>query len=203
MQRYAAIDNSLAHAVRNIRTLLSWATPEELEAGKHWYDAEREKLRGLAERTGLTLEQCCQVYAALSPNNRVDQNWLDARNVCFAATLANAGDVFDQVTVSTFYPNKVKAFRIALGEQNVLSGPKVVPFAANLAGDMSKVTIDRHAFNAACGCPYIIDKKGPTITEKRRKRAAGAYRVVAMREGLAPAELQAIIWLVWKRIIGR
>ena len=143
------------------------------------------------------------MYAALSPNNRVDQNWLDAQNVCIAATLYDAEHAFDQIRVSTFYANKVKAFRIALGETNVLSGPKVSAFAENLAGDTRKVTIDRHAFNVACGAEYIVDKRGPKITEKRRRRAASAYRVVAKRAGLEPSELQAITWLVWKRVTGR
>ncbi len=74
-------------------------------------------------------------------------------------------------------------------------GPKVNAFAQNLGGHLDAVTIDAHASQAAFN----------DVTFRKNLRwmpysiLADAYRDVARTVGLAPCDLQAILWVTWKR----
>jgi hypothetical protein len=65
-------------------------------------------------------------------------------------------------------------------------------FARNIAGDWNEVTIDMWAFRAACGDLAIekyLARKGAYET------VAEAYRIAAKKFGIAPAQMQAIVWV--------
>ena len=74
------------------------------------------------------------------------------------------------------------------------SGPKISPFAHCIAGDLSRVATDRWAQRAVFGmddavCERLINRKGV------RDMLIDAYCKVAADVGLAPAELQAVVWV--------
>lgn len=76
-------------------------------------------------------------------------------------------------------------------------GPKVNSFAANLAGDYgSIVTIDAHAAQVALA-DVLFNKSLPWSPYACIARA---YINAAKRIDVAPAHLQAVCWLTWKRI---
>jgi len=78
-------------------------------------------------------------------------------------------------------------------------GPKVNNFAHNLAGDLSYVTVDTHAVQAALNDPLIT--LGLPWTPYRI--FAECYAVAARKVDRQPAEFQAIVWYVWKRLYPR
>ncbi len=197
--RWTEADAGLKSAYDNVKAVVAQATDEELTEGLNWYDATREQLACLADDTGLPLFTVAQVFAALSPSNRVDRNLQDTEALCHAITRPDARRRFESITVATYGANKLKAWRILHGE-DALTGPKCSAFARNLAGDLNPVTVDRHAFNVAAGGRWIVSEGGPRITPRRYEEAAEGYRQVASELDIAPAQAQAIAWVVWRRL---
>lgn len=76
----------------------------------------------------------------------------------------------------------------ALTHGAVPTGPKVSCFARNIAGDLSIVTVDRHMMDMA-ECANVHE-------------CQSAVRRVADRHALWPAEAQAVLWYVWRRLKG-
>lgn len=200
--RWAEADASLASARENILGTIEQATHDEWSAGLTWYADSQAWISDLADETDLSPQVVAGVVAALSPNNRWERNLEDARNVCLAVTADDAKDAFDAVSVATFNANKAKAWEILQGKGEN-SGPKTRAFARNLSGDLSAVTVDRHAFNVAAAGEWIVDKGGPKITPKRYEIVAQGYTDVAQLFGIEPAQAQAIAWITWKRLVGR
>lgn len=165
------------------------------QTGTYWYASAHNAAAHLAVTYHTTVRHACGVIAALSPR----LPW--ARNIMYAAQLLETGDA------PVLSANKQKARRIAAGEEplDVLSGSKVRAFYLNMVqpGYGDDVCVDRHAVDAAIGL------KGSDETRKRileRKGGyqlvADAYRVAAARFAIAPAQAQAIVWLVWKNAHG-
>mgnify|MGYP001567439355 CR=1 FL=1 len=69
-------------------------------------------------------------------------------------------------------------------------------FAANLKGDLGKVTIDTHAGQAAWLSPILEGKWSP----RQYECLAEVYVELAREVGYKPAEVQAVVWVVWKRL---
>jgi hypothetical protein len=158
------------------------ATPDQLCHGRQWYPVARELACLIGQgnvRTG------AGVLAALSSNTA----WY--LNIRYATQLA-AGE-----TVRTLRRNLDQARAILDGADyaGVLSGPKVLAFAANIAGDEDEVTVDRHAVRVALGEDYSGKMSGPAW-RKRYEIIADAYRKAAAELGESPATVQAVCWVV-------
>ena len=183
--------------------------------GVKWYtDAER-MIGADAERTGLPHSTVAAVYAACSINaswaaNRTIANrWLDyatgaraERPGCMAtvatrceSALAERPETFDD------------AFRIVLAGGDA-RGSKVASFVANFHGREDFVTVDRWAMVGA-GVASMVPNTNPTKGHipmpcpthgkapkgLKYDRIAAAYREVAAEFGVAPRDLQAIVWV--------
>jgi hypothetical protein len=97
-----------------------------------------------------------------------------------------------------------KADAIAAGADplDVLGGRKVRSFYRNIVGHTGHVTVDRHAVAIVAGRP-LTDREGKVLERiGPYTYVAGAYRAAARRLGVAPTELQAVTWLVWRRLKG-
>lgn len=171
---------------RNIRATYDAATPLDVLQGRTWYDAARAAAVALDPHN---VERAAGILAALSPQ----QTWQG--NLAAAAAIY-AGEA---PTFATG-PNIAKARAIHDGGEplDVLGGPKVRAFYANIVGDPNVVTIDRHAVDAARG------RRGAYATHNTSSvhvHAAfvEAYRRVAAEVGETPANLQAIVWVTWRR----
>lgn len=89
--------------------------------------------------------------------------------------------------------NRNKAWDIANGGDIAqVTGPKVSSFYANLCGDLQRVTIDVWAARVA----GVADSDMSHLDGNRYAHLERAYQVVAKDIGFAPAELQAICWIV-------
>ena len=77
-----------------------------------------------------------------------------------------------------------------------IKGPKVSRFAANLLGDLSQVTIDVWICKA-----YKIDQN--RLTPNVYKRLANKIKADAKRQGILPANYQAVLWYCIRRLSGK
>lgn len=154
------------------------ASADQLADGRNWYGVANR----LASMVGNgDVRRGAGIIAALSPQTP----W--SRNVKIAMALASGQKV------GTLRASLAKAERILAGEDfaSVLPAEaKTWNFAHNVAGDESKVTVDRWAIRIALG----TDKT--SVTARQYQFIAAAYRLAAEAAGESPAAMQAITWCV-------
>lgn len=164
------------------------ASPDTIRAGLAWYALAADVAGALGEHYRVPAWAVAGVIAALSPNT----GWSDnVRRAHKAIAAWHAG--LDPADVSIGLGKNVrKAWAILEGAHplDVLGGPKVRSFYANIAGDWGPVTVDRWAILA-------VDPEytGGTPTPAQYARYAEAYTRAAALVGLTPAQFQAIIWV--------
>ena len=169
---------------RNILRHYQSATPEQVAAGIAWYPNARASLAPFCDVW--TESVSCAVCAVLSP--RV--TWKE----CLRYTAKMHGAVSQGLrvppTCGGLRRNVERAWYIAeSGDTSVISGPKVCSFYANLRGDFDAVTCDTWAARAA---GTVLEHLGH---DNRYHALADTYRNVATLVSLAPAALQAIVWI--------
>lgn len=193
----------------NIRRVYDLAEPVECRYGIEWYAAAHDRALKLSERYALPVELVAHVIAALSPNNTWERNLLDAdRLINELLDLPIPIQSLRGTGYCTYGKNVDKARRIVLayseGRQwdNILKGRKVTAFAFNIAYPYSadgRVTVDVHAYSIAAGRRYTVSSV-PKFGKRKYEAIAKAYRAVAHEVGLLPHELQATVWVCWKRL---
>lgn len=173
---------------------LSVATAQELSDGLSWYARAGEFCSILGAETGFKAEHVAQVVAILSPQIDWEQN---KRN---AAVLATARST--EVKFFATQAQKEKALAALSGEYKLsVSSRKTYSFAENISDPASlRVTVDRHAVQAALNDAEVIDLR---ITDKRYREVEAAYQAVAKKHGLLPYQVQAIVWVTYKRSVNR
>jgi hypothetical protein len=176
--------------VANILNVLNQATDAEIEAGRNWYREANELAWNLS--THGDVSSPAGVIAALSPR----MPWGRNKELAVRA--------FADGHASGTLGNSVRAAnRILAGEDplDVLKGDKVRSFYLNILGDTDAVTVDRHALEVYLGKRFA-DKDRPSVGKRLYREASDAYRTAAAEAArpLTPRDLQAITWLVWRRI---
>lgn len=184
--------------VNRIEKYLSAATPSEFKKGLAWYSDARALCVELSHRYHVTLQQVAQVISVLSPQKKWETNKLEVR--------ALFAEHFDGVTATVNYFATKKQLKEC---RDIIKGTFAIPskriktfsFADNIASKGSvEVTIDRHALRVAYDDKSAkIDKVSPVQYREARE----AYNIVADRHGLKGYEVQAITWVVYKRIVNR
>lgn len=150
---------------------------------KDWYANATAEIRSLY---GRDWRRFVLILAATSPRQGVKANWTKAKR---------AFKRYKAFGVMASYSDFMLAHRknlekirdtpdMALG-WDILSGQKVQSFAANLLGNLDKVTIDMWMVQY-----FGIDK----LTKKTYDKVEKRVQILAKRWGLCPAELQAILW---------
>jgi hypothetical protein len=181
------------------------ATNLENFNGQRWYIDAKFAANSLAIQYDLPVCTVAGVIAALSPNNRWERNLLDAENLCKMYTLG--GDL-DSLKVSTYNANKAKAIQILQNHAplDILGGLKVRAFYDCIIGGDS-VCIDGHAYAIWTG-QQIPTTKTPKISPKLYAQISADYRIAAdqinkiLGSNHTAAQIQAITWLAWRRIIS-
>jgi hypothetical protein len=189
--------------VANILNVLKQATDAEYDAGRNWYREANELAWDLS--THADVGSAAGVIAALSPR----MPWGRNKELAVRA--------FADGHASGTLGNSVRAAdRILAGEDplDVLKGDKVRSFYLNILGDTDAVTVDRHALEVYLGKRFA-DKDRPSVGKRLYREVADAYRTAASRPfaqsltyadtgfavgDLTPRDVQAITWLVWRRI---
>lgn len=191
---------------KNLLSLFANSTCDEINLGKDWYESARAECSKLAATYEISLVKTVGVTAALSPACSWSRNLKDADTLLYAFDMNARGR--DLPMVGTYgRPNIDKAERILLGENpaEVLYSKrykKVWNFYHNILEPNSAeyVTIDRHAI-----CAYHDirdDRDGVFARDSTYDKIAAGYKYAAKKVGLIPNQLQAVVWLVWKREVA-
>jgi len=151
-----------------------------------WYAESRQVIE---ELYGDDADMFCDLLAASSPRKQLKANWNLAQNI-YERYKAD-GYIDNRGVMAPFMPNVLRAL---YGEP--LSGYKVPAFAANLKGDMNRVTIDVWTLR-------YFGLKQDYIRRKEYYRLEAAIQKMARRRGMQPAEYQAIIWCKAVEAAGR
>lgn len=171
------------------------ASASDMAEGERWYETARITAAALAAGTRLTVEHAAGVIAALSPRVRWETN------VAAAATMIQQAGIgaYRMPSVAGYNRNCEKAWKIANGASpyEVLGGPKVRSFFANILGDEQAVTIDVWAARAAEG---VSNKNAPA--GRRYINLADAYRMAARARDVSPMVMQATVWVYVRRTFG-
>jgi len=188
--------------VRNILKTYRKATHSDIASGVEWYDRAKREAKGISKELGLPIATVVGVMAALSPNNRWERNVKDTYVMCKAFV---EGYDIEDFKVSTYNAMKQKAWSILEDRLSVdgdilsrLNGQKIRSFYSNIIG-LDEVTVDGHALNIARGYREGLTSDKTNIGKKLYKELQEAYVKAAKRAGVAPHEMQAITWTVWKR----
>lgn len=194
--------------VNNILEIYSKALPDELQAGKQWYKQANEIASAMAIKYNLSLHHCAGIIASLSPATSWNQNIVDSNHFC---AYLKAGKDIHSITVTTYGNNKDKAYYIyshpELNEEEVykiiLGASKKVnktsSFYLNILhpDNDSVVTIDRHSFRVNLGITELINIQ---LTENRYRVMVNAYQTASEQLEYSAIELQAITWLIFRRL---
>lgn len=181
------------------------ATPPERLGGARFYSDAHTLAQSIAAN-GVSVETVAGVIAALSPNNRWSRNVADAGALVAAFAMGGYGDAA-QVKVGTYNANKIKALRILNNEPplDVLGGLKVRAFYRCIMGDHDAVCVDGHAYSVWRGERFATSLM-PKISPKLYSAIAADYARATeqvndiLGESYSPSQVQAITWLVWRRL---
>ena len=189
---------TIRQQVNRINKYMAKASASEIKQGLNWYSEAHSLCVELSERYAVSLLQVAQVISVLSPQKKWETNKLEV--------VALFNEVFNGVKPSFRYfatkqmIEECKA--IIRGEFSIpQKRTKTYSFADNISDKESKeVTIDRHALRVAYDDKSAkLDK----VSAKQYREAREAYRIVAEQHGLKAFEVQAITWVVYKRIVNR
>ena len=142
-----------------------------------WYQDSRAII---VDRFGDDADLFCDILAATSPRKQVRANWNLAVRIYDA--------VQDRGTYGTKGMMRAHIHNVdrALNREP-LSGYKVPAFAANLRGDLERVTIDTWILS-------YFGLKQDRIRRAEYFRMEKAIQMLARHRGMKPAEYQAMIW---------
>lgn len=152
----------------------------------NWYTDSRQVIEQLY---GDDADMFCDILAATSPRKRVKDNWDIAQHIY--ERYKHDGYIDCQEIVSSCIPNVLRALY-----REPLHGYKVPAFAANLKGDMDRVTIDRWTLRY-----FGLQQK--KIRRKEYYRLEKAIQLLAKHRGMLPAKYQAMIWCIAITRAGR
>ena len=196
-------------SVENIIKIYDMATPEEKRDGVVWYAVALADCNRIAIDNGVPLHIVVGVCAALSPNNKWDRNIVNTSDMVQAFI---NGEDMDSFKVSTYHAMKRKAWGILESMPSsdeevmtMLNGQKIISFFRNIMGH-DTCTVDGHARNIAYGVregltgSISIGKKEYAILQEEYVKAGKKKRING--RPLKAFEMQAITWVVWRRIHG-
>jgi len=176
----------------NLLSLFDSRTASDEALGSVWYDNAHKLVLEWADTYSLPIATVASVVAAISPQVEWSRNLIIADDILAGRPASIGGAIRLNID---------KAIRIRNGRLTstldvMPGGPKVASFAANLSGDLSVVTVDTHASQAALNNPLATVR----LNWKHYTEFAEAYRYAAFKANREPAVFQAIIWHIWKRL---
>lgn len=194
--------------VNNVLEVFAMATPSEKEEGMRWYEGAANEARRISYLTHCKVSwiAVAGVIAALSPNVRWEQNLKAAEKLVVA--FYNGGiDEARATKVVAYNSSKERALRILSGDfttwDSILTGPKIREFFycitdyCKLPNGNWEVCIDGHAYNVWAK-KRVPMTSVPNLRGRIRDEIKAAYIKAAATLGLAPKQVQAICWVVWR-----
>ena len=193
--------------VQNILNIYKLATPSEKKDGIAWYLKALVEAENMAIKFDIPVNIVVGVIASLSPNNKWDRNLINASDTIQAFL---NGDSIESFKVSTYNKMKEKAWYILETMPNheetitILNGQKIVSFYRNIMGD-DTCTVDGHAYNIWRNERFGLTTDKTNIGKKLYNDIQTDYveasKLVRVNgKKLKAFEMQAITWVVWRRI---
>ncbi len=180
----------------NILATFVKASDDDISDGVEWYG---RALDLATELDPTNVRRAVGIIAVLSPMTSWPLNVRKAREVYATGTTVGLSK------------NVAKAEAIFNGANpdDVVSGPKVLSFYHNILGDNAKVTVDRHAIDVAYGKVQTDAERAMAVKSTKARDGYGlirdAYNHCAailseeMGKVMTGAQLQAIVWVYWRR----
>ena len=178
---------SIRQQSNRIEKWLSKATEADIIDGLQWYSNANKWASSLGDVA--TVAQITSILSAQcdwNGNKKNVINFLAGETQSIFANGRQLAECADALNGWTIPMQRSKTFR----------------FAATIADPTRSdiVVIDRHAIKIAFD---QTDSTEICITDKRYRDAEQAYQAVAQKYGLLGHQLQAIVWITYKRIVNR
>ena len=184
---------SIKQQTNRIEKIFSFSTKADKKAGMSWYSDASRFADKTAEKYGLSKEQVCQLISLLSPQVKWARNKINVVDLIEG----NVDGIFScRRTISECERVVEGAFLIPKDRLKTYSFAKCILDA----GQGEDIVVDRHAIKIAFG---EMSAKEIGITKKRYLDAAKAYRIVAKKFNMSGAQMQAVTWVTYKRLVGR
>lgn len=181
--------------VVNILAFYAESTADERANGFAWYPTAYAEAEAIEARTGIPADTAAAVIAALSPQMEWNANVRWANEVCDAWV---AGRPLPRRGLGN---SLARAERALNGDREDIRRTKgtlkVRNFYGSIVAEPNAVCVDRHAIRIVLGDPLGTP---PSLTDARYLLAAEAYREAARELRVGARHLQAVTWLVCKRI---
>lgn len=190
---------------KNLQSVLDSASDVEYATGCTWYALHKALITRIAGRNSITNDVAAGAFSAMSPGLTIEANLTEFESM---VQLYSMG-----FSVEDFKPHRVPySFKSTFGKAwGILQGTlslegafapdtKTQAFYYNLSGDLSRVTIDGHIMNACVnGMTRVgISSKNINITPNRYRQISKLITDMGEAESLRPAQVQAIIWIVYR-----
>lgn len=206
MQRKQKFKNQILSEQKCINSIIRFylaANTSEIKEGLNWYNEANTYCRELAGRFDISIQQAAGIIAAFSPQAGWTENKRYAVSFLIApknrlrslvqdtkakkiVKLKNESDIYNALSINgTAW--KTKSFYL-----NILN--------PDIATD---VTIDRHAIAVCIQHPTTIaslPKKHGDLKENQYYFFEHCYFKAAVKLNLLPHQLQAITWVVYRRL---
>jgi hypothetical protein len=197
--------------VRNLYALLAQATDDERIDGYMWYPSAHNDAVRMAEHFNLPLWTICQILSVISPQRRWERNVYDCERTIEAHSLPPEERIAYLSSFRIAAPAGWQAFQRAW---QILDGtlelirkgaPKTYDFAKTIESPdtygATNPVIDSHA-GAAWSDEYHLTPGCYAYSLGLYTKIADAYRTVAAAVGMMCHQVQAIIWVVRRRLLG-
>ena len=180
---------------------LELATASQRAEGKQWYGQARGFAEEVSRAYDLPIERVIGVIAALSPSVYWAANKLQAEALCRAHA---DGEDLDAVVLTTYGIQVKKAHDVLETPATAVRGVlgrrafKTQNFYDNMLypwADTQAVTIDQHIIDAAGFSDYWVYGARWCYN-----LLADAIREIAIKHGMLPCQVQAIIWITYKEL---
>lgn len=179
------------------------ATTSERKAGLIWYNEAHQYALELAGRFGLSVQQASGIIAALSPQC----GWIENKRFAVTFLLRPNGRVKNRVEDGKARAILSLTKEDAIYQALALSGKafKTKSFFLNISNPdiQTNVTIDRHAIASCLQTPDTVEALSNAyghLTETQYNFFQSCYIHAAGQVGVLPHQLQAIVWITYRRL---
>lgn len=184
----------------NLAAFVKQADAIDLRDGVNAYRTYNQVIKHFALSYGAKFEPTLAAFCALSPQNDYYGNLRSLASVLHAVQHSLP---LDTVVVSTYKHCRDRAYAYMTGKADFLGsvkGLKIRAFYANILDpeDPVPVTIDGHMVCAWRG--VNVPMKSASVKPDEYDQIAKSVRELAYDLQLIPNQVQAIIWLVRKRL---
>lgn len=189
--------------VNSILRFYALASMAENQDGLTWYAQAHDYSKELAARFGITIQQAVGLIAAFSPQ----AGWVE--NKRYAVSYLHKPNSRVRSQVQTDKANLILTLKTEGDIYNALStrdaAYKTKAFFLNILNHdiPTDVTIDRHAIASCIQHPdnvSALDALYGNLTKAQYEFFQAAYITAAKQLDILPHQLQAIVWVTYRRI---